>query len=338
MPRCADAARERDDALAGTAPRGWYWVLIEHRGGWPVNGFDGLDLDPEVASGVFAAAQALRARILLIRRHGPRTREGPGSWAVLRLEGQGRFRQVWGIWEDDADLLQIPEALERCSRPGPVDEAAAEPVILVCAHGQHDVCCAIRGRPVAAALSERWPEQVWECTHVGGDRFAANVVVLPHGVYYGNLDANSATAVIEEHLEDRIGAEHLRGYTDLPPIAQAAVSVALRRDGPAGRFDYTVTSTSQQDALWTVGLRGRRPQQSELEIDLRVSRTAPRRLTCQGPQTSAALVYALEDVRVQQPGPGPGRALDHGPDQAPGQESARPVQDRPGTTRSRRIR
>ena len=48
-----------------------------------------------------------------------------------------------------------------------------EPMLLVCTHGVHDTCCAVRGRPVAAALARRWPEATWECSHVGGDRFAA---------------------------------------------------------------------------------------------------------------------------------------------------------------------
>ncbi|WP_218926810.1 sucrase ferredoxin, partial [Priestia megaterium] len=72
------------------------------------------------------------------------------------------------------------------------------PVILVCAHGRHDPCCAVRGLPVGRALGERWPEQVWECSHIGGDRFAANVVVAPDGVYYGGLDAKSAVATVED--------------------------------------------------------------------------------------------------------------------------------------------
>ena len=66
------------------------------------------------------------------------------------------------------------------------------PILLVCTHGVHDTCCALRGRPVAAALAARWPGQVWECSHVGGDRFAPNVVVLPDGFYYGNLDPETA--------------------------------------------------------------------------------------------------------------------------------------------------
>ncbi|PFK65638.1 sucrase ferredoxin, partial [Priestia megaterium] len=92
----------------------------------------------------------------------------------------------------DGDLADIVPALASPGMPG------YPPVILVCAHGRHDPCCAVRGLPVGRALGERWPEQVWECSHIGGDRFAANVVVAPDGVYYGGLDAKSAVATVED--------------------------------------------------------------------------------------------------------------------------------------------
>lgn len=109
---------------------------------------------------------------------------------------------------------------------------------------KHDTCCAVRGRPVGRALSDRWPELVWECTHVGGDRFAANVVVAPDGVYYGNLDAASSVEAVEQHLADRI---HMRPSARIHrPLPAAAgrrhrAAPALRPGGRArvrGRRDH----------------------------------------------------------------------------------------------------
>lgn len=308
--RCADAARQRGDGIAGTAPRGTYWVLVEHRGGWPPNGFDGLDLDPEVYAQVFAAAQALRARILLVRRHGRRSRASTGRWGVMHLAGPGDLRQVWGRWRHDEDLLGICEALRDVADPANAGKLNEDPVLLVCAHSQHDVCCAVRGRPVAAALAARWPEQVWECSHVGGDRFAANVLVVPDGVYYGNLDADSAVGVIEGHLADRIDPEHLRGYTDLAPVEQVAVSAALEHGGAAGRFDHRIESADFEDGRWRVRVRGPvqnapadapnpatdEPAPSLLEVVLHASRTEPRQLTCRGLQRAVATAFTVESV------------------------------------------
>ncbi|OON71476.1 sucrase ferredoxin [Streptomyces tsukubensis] len=289
---CAEAARVRGDPIVGTAPHGVVWILIEYRGGWPAAGFDGLDLDPVTKALVFSAARAVRARVLLIRRHGRRRPGGRNRWAVLRHESSGAHRQQWGTWSRDEELAEIVAALGAPGRLG------LPPVVLVCAHGLHDTCCAVRGRPVGRALSERWPDLVWECTHVGGDRFAANVVVAPDGVYYGGLDAESSVAVVEDHLADRIRAEHLRGYTDLFPPQQAAVAAVLGRFGPAGRHDYTVAGTSRDLNHWRIHVTSTPPRPTALDIEVRAHRTPARQLTCRGPAISSALVHEVTSIRT----------------------------------------
>ncbi|WP_329460019.1 sucrase ferredoxin [Streptomyces sp. NBC_01497] len=276
----------------GTAPHAVVWVVVEYPGAWPANGFDGLGLEPGVKGGIYRAAQAARARVLLVRRHGRRARAAPDRrWGVLRFEGSGAHRQQWGTWSRDEDLAGIVEAL---GTPG---EVGHPPVVLVCAHGRHDACCARRGRPVAHALSESWPDLVWECTHVGGDRFAANVVVAPDGVYYGALDQGSSVTAVEEHLADRIHAEHLRGYTDLFPPQQAAVTAVLDRFGPAGRHDYAVTGTVRDGDRWKIRISGRPPGPGSLTVEVRAHRTAPTQLTCRGTARSSAVVYEVTSIR-----------------------------------------
>lgn len=292
---CAENARTRGDSMAGTASPGVAWVLIEYRGGWPPNGFDGLDVEAATKALVIAAAQTARARILLVRRPGPRRRHGPSRWAVLRHHSSGAHRQQWGTWHRDGDLAEIVSALESPGAPG------FPPVILVCAHGQHDPCCAVRGRPVGRALSERWPELVWECSHVGGDRFAANVVIAPDGVYYGGLDAGSSLATIEDHLADRIRSEYLRGYTDLFPPQQTAVAAVLRRFGPAGRNDYLVTETLREGDHWRIHITGRPPHPEHIDVELHSRSTPPGQLTCRGPAAGSVMVYEPTSIRRTDP-------------------------------------
>ncbi|WP_308470553.1 sucrase ferredoxin [Arthrobacter sp. ZGTC131] len=289
---CSEGARLRGDPIAGTASHGVVWVLIEYRGRWPLNSFEGLDLEPETKALVLSAAKAARARVLLVRRPGPRRREGQSHWAVLHHENSGAYRQQWGTWGKDEDLAEIARAL---SLPGTLGHP---PVILVCTHGQHDQCCAVWGRPVGRALTERWPELVWECSHVGGDRFAGNVVVAPDGVYYGNLDAESSVVTIEEHLAGRIHAEYLRGYTDLFPAQQAAVAATLRRFGPAGRNDYRVVETSRDGDYWRIRITSTPPRPARVDVELQARHAPPRQLTCRGPAMSAAIVYELISIRA----------------------------------------
>jgi Sucrase/ferredoxin-like len=98
-----------------------------------------------------------------------------------------------------------------------------EPLFLVCTHGKHDPCCARKGRPLFEALEEQLePETVWQSTHVGGDRFAGNVVCLPHGVYYGRVGREEAVDVLDTYLAGVISLAHYRGRSCHPFPAQAA--------------------------------------------------------------------------------------------------------------------
>ena len=56
------------------------------------------------------------------------------------------------------------------------------PLFLVCTHGKRDKCCAKFGIPVYKTIRTLVGDSaVWQCSHVGGDRFAANVVCFPDG-------------------------------------------------------------------------------------------------------------------------------------------------------------
>ncbi len=97
-------------------------------------------------------------------------------------------------------------ALAGGGTPGvPVDH----PLLVVCTHGKRDRCCAKNGRPLYDALRrETESGWVWQSTHVGGDRFAGNVVVFPQGLYYGRVEPGDAGRPSrgERRRPDRPGA------------------------------------------------------------------------------------------------------------------------------------
>lgn len=230
--RCATAARDRRDPQPGSAPQTRGWLLLPHPGPWPIDAVAGSGISPPLLARLQQASAGAGVRILLVRRPG-RPVAGPARrWRLCWLGGA----TTTGEWRDDSDLDAAITALA-----GPAErttsqtaEIPGEPVILVCTHGVHDACCAIRGRPVAAALAARWPDRVWECSHVGGDRFAPNVLVLPDGYYYGNLDPTRAVEVVQQHLSGTVPAAALRGIAEHPPVVQAAVVAAYERFGPLG--------------------------------------------------------------------------------------------------------
>jgi hypothetical protein len=93
---------------------------------------------------------------------------------------------------------------------------------LVCTNSARDPCCGIRGPAVARALDEARPGAVYESSHLGGHRFAANLLVLPDGLFFGRLDVRSALAVAEELEAGRLPLEHFRGRSSLTEEQQAA--------------------------------------------------------------------------------------------------------------------
>jgi (2Fe-2S) ferredoxin len=173
---------------------------------------------------------------------------------------------------------------------------------LVCTHGVHDVCCALRGRPVAAAVSSRWPELAWECSHIGGDRFAPNLVVLPDGFYYGNLDPESALATVESHLGGTVLPDRLRGMARFVPPVQAAVIAAHQRYGPLGPSDVTVGATEhigphQGHGSETFVDLVVEPQQRMLRVQVLSVRRTDAQLTCRAPRETPATEYQIIDFK-----------------------------------------
>ena len=102
-------------------------------------------------------------------------------------------------------------------------------IVAVCAHGRHDQCCATRGRSVAALLRQDDPEAVWECSHIGGDRFAATMLLLPHGINYGWADTLGARHMVGEYSRGRVVLAGLRGRSAFSFLEQAAQEQAARR-------------------------------------------------------------------------------------------------------------
>jgi hypothetical protein len=298
-PLCADGARERGDDLVGTAAPARRWLLVEHPGPWAVDALAGSGIAAEVQDRLRLAAHRSGARILLVRRPGRQPAQRQRSWAVVDA-GSTAVRR--GAWSADEDLLAAVTALSdpagaqgtatRDGAPGP-----DEPLLLVCAHGRHDTCCAVRGRPVADRLAQRWPAGTWECSHVGGDRFAANLLVLPDGACYGNLDAETAVDVATSHLQGRVDVDHLRGVSTQPPVAQAAIAAALRRYGPAALSQVGVSGVEPRgSAAWRVILTGTGPVPPRVEATVLRTRTAPARLTCRAAGSTSAYRYEVPDL------------------------------------------
>ncbi len=212
--RCSFASELRGDPVIGTAAPSLGMVLVEQPGPWGRQALVHSRLDPAVGAALSVRAVAMGLRVLVIRRPGRAPEPARRRWAVVNCR-PGQEVSRWGTFADDAELLELP-------LDGSAGSSSYEPTYLVCTHGRHDACCAIRGRPLAEELARQRPEAVWECSHVGGDRFAANLLALPHGLYYGRVSPDAGTEVATAHERGEVQPSFLRGRTTFLPVAQAA--------------------------------------------------------------------------------------------------------------------
>jgi len=278
--------------MLGTAAPATRWLLVEHPGGWAPAALDSPGIDDAVADRLHRTALAVGGRVVLIRRPGRAVVPGPPEhrrWTVVDLDG----RQQWGTWRRSEDLLAAGAALSA----GPVDSSGGhvpEPLFLVCTHGRHDACCAVRGRPVAQALAARWPQQTWECTHIGGDRFAANLLVVPDGTVYGGLDAANAVEVVQRHVAGAVDVDHLRGFSAHRPPVQAALAAVLRSHGAAAASDVRPGTVVGEGDQWRVEVLGRGTLPARSVVTVRRTNQAPARLTCRAEADVTAYVWTAE--------------------------------------------
>jgi len=300
---CATLSRALGEPLYGTASRVRGWVLLEQPGPWGRDAVAESRLDPGLARALDRAAAAAHLRLLLIRRPG---RAGPGdpqphTCFVAHTSRAGRWLERRRL-DDPAELLELDMArVVAGERPG-FGEEVTEPVYLVCTNGRHDRCCATYGRPLALALQASHGELVWESSHVGGDRFAGNLVCLPGGHYFGRVGPADAERVVALHRKGTIDLDHYRGCCVDPPAMQAAEWFARSQTGLTGVGDLELAGRDRL-AGDVHAVRFRRPGGAVLRLLVRATRTAePRLLTCHSTLPEPPMTFELLEL-ADEPGP-----------------------------------
>ena len=254
-PLCAEAALERHEGLAGTASRVTRWLLVEYGGQWPYE-----PLDATVFAGGLGArlgaqlAEVPGARLCLVKRPGEGRRDGVTVFYGSTPGRGGRFRRL--ELEDHGRLGDLDLAALLCDGDGP-GERLEHPLLLVCTHGVRDRCCAKYGQELCRALGGSAPDGwVWQASHVGGDRFAGNLVALPEGLYFGRVGRAEAPRVLEAYLDGRIDLACYRGRSSDPFAVQAAEAAVRERTGLTGFCDLGWTETLRvEDGVWEVAFR-----------------------------------------------------------------------------------
>jgi hypothetical protein len=144
---------------------------------------------------------------------------------------------------DPKELLDLDLARAGAGEAGLLGTTVTTPLLLVCTNGRRVVCCALLGRPVAAALAGEHGEAVWECTHIGGHRFAPTAVLLPTGYSYGHLDETAAGRLLTDG--PGVATDGCRGRSTWSAAGQVAELAVRELAGERDPDALTVGAVSE---------------------------------------------------------------------------------------------
>ncbi len=219
---CSEQALQQQAPLYGSAVQVELWLLVEYPRPWKPKALQDNEFSAAINSHLqqlpdeVAQLCGLRLRVQFVKNAGSADMRRP---RVMLAGGNGTLT---GTSLDNYDALLDLRAEDLARQTLPGADQLAQGIYLVCTNGQRDLCCARFGLPLYERLRMDLGERVWQTTHIGGHRYAPNLVCLPSGLVYGFVQPEQAPALVSELDAGRLDLQHLRGRAALPPAAQAA--------------------------------------------------------------------------------------------------------------------
>lgn len=280
--RCSTLADELSEPMIGSVDQRVRWLLVEDRSPWGTKAVRDV-LGAELES----AAKARGVRVLLVRQ-----REGDPAADALRrvflVDTVTRGMAAHAV----ADLATLTLDAIADAPVVAFGVPVTDPIFLVCTNGKRDACCALRGRALMAAMAADHAGRTWECTHLGGHRFAGNLVCLPDGLVYGRVTPLDGPRLAGEYIDGRVDPAFLRGRSAWPAPAQVAEQALRNSHGLMHVDDVRLLASEVAEEAATVVLGT--SDGGEHTYRLRVQRLSPPRpISCRADELEEPLHWLL---------------------------------------------
>jgi hypothetical protein len=294
---CSVESLQHNEPLTGTAPRADAWFLLEYPGRWGSKALKESSIPDAVKAHLNTQLGLIpESRLLLIKKTRVDHRRISFFAALPGAEPPVLYHFKL---EDYAELLgfDLPAIIAQNPRFDP--NRSSEPVFVMCTNGLRDQCCALHGVATYWALREKFGELVWQSTHHGGHRFAANFLHLPNGLSYGRLRPESAGAVLQSALNGQVAMDHFRGRTIYPEPVQAGEALLRSELGLDSMNSLKLVSSEQLAGnQWNL-----RFAENGLihELSLKVEESPERiHISCGDEKTSPIMDYYVIEHRIDQ--------------------------------------
>ena len=226
MSACSVGSLAIDEPLPGTAPAAQCWVIIEQPGPWGSRALLDSTLDTILGQQLIERAEGTGTSLLLARHpdRTDRTLTEHNVWVVHTSPGDSWMRH--GILRDLTEIATWDFAAMAQGQLPPVGIKLVDPTMFICTHSGRDACCAVHGRALLSAVHSALPPEdrasVWECSHLGGHRFAPTALTIPSGAVWGRLTLERALEIHGSAFAREITTDSYRGRSAWPQPLQSA--------------------------------------------------------------------------------------------------------------------
>ena len=239
---CSELSLNAREELFASAPRVDVWFLLEYRGAWTDKAFLDSKIPEDAKRRINLHLETIpNSRLQLIKRH-----ENSGDklkfYVAKSDELEPKLYEVDLSKYEDLLELDLGTMLENDLY------LRKEPLLLICTNGAYDKCCGKYGVAVyLEAVKNENGFLVWQTTHLGGHRFAANLLHLPYGIYYGRVRDFGVHKLIRESINCNIDLEHYRGRNCYSKDVQAAEYFLRTKTGIKGISAFRISNLENVD-------------------------------------------------------------------------------------------
>ncbi|MGB9178113.1 MAG: sucrase ferredoxin [Pyrinomonadaceae bacterium] len=294
---CSAVSLEAGEQSIGTASTGEVWLLLEYAQAWGTRAFQESNLSRPLKIHLNRMLKTIpRSRLLLIKQD-RQPQDQLTLFIVRSLESDTSITKL--KLENYEQLLSLTVEQIAAGNYGAGAETLSDSLYLVCTHGKRDKCCAKFGYALYKSLRAVAGTRVWQSSHVGGDRFAANLICFPHGLFYAHVTEESGQQLVNEYEEGRLSLDNYRGRACYPSPIQAAEFFVRSQSGLMGvgdlRFlDYHSIRERNWRVRFVAPLNG---TVHEVYLTSRLSEFQ-NLLTCQATEEKRVVQYSFNDYRV----------------------------------------
>lgn len=293
---CSDHSRTIGESMLGSAPTAWVWFLLEYDKAWGYDAIDESLIPDKVKQHLLTSMDALNpARTLIIKQNASTPSNRKSFYVAVANESPKMYKIPLGSYEAivDLDLIALAKGEAQYERFRTEDS-----IWLTCTNGMRDQCCSRQGGAVYSAFKDIIGDAAWQCSHVGGHRFASNVVHFPSGIFYGRIEPQDASALIDANKKRGMLHTNLRGRACYPKPAQAAEGLLRERKALLQGRDLRIKGIDEiDDKHWSVRFSEKGGQRT-YELKIRKFESSDQIfISCLGEKLAPPTTYEIAEYR-----------------------------------------